>query len=271
MGIILEGTHYVFPEEGVWLLEAGQAAILFNGYPFSVQQGYQLLASSQISFPKYLVYSYLKRAGYIVLPSNRNVETSDVSIQSSSNKNTTVKSHQVQKFPQDLLDQFPSISSEESTFVDLYRKSAIAEKFTVSPEFPCRSASAYSFTPRRKEKLRPFFWPRFDAVCRSVESWEGYREEIRKIISRKRPSSGPYSALPQPDYDIYVTDGTYSHTFPPPPLFQLYVFENWQFGLPSQYELYQLSCRVCKGKLVIAVVQNATILFYDADHRSIQL
>lgn len=39
MGIILEGTHYVFPEEGVWLLEAGQAAILFNGYPFSVQQG----------------------------------------------------------------------------------------------------------------------------------------------------------------------------------------------------------------------------------------
>ncbi|VDM36819.1 unnamed protein product [Toxocara canis] len=68
MGMPQGGMHYFFPEEAVWLMETAHGSVVHNGLALSVQQGYRLLEWFGIAWPQYAVYSYLKRAGYIVLP-----------------------------------------------------------------------------------------------------------------------------------------------------------------------------------------------------------
>lgn len=271
MGIVRDKCHFFFPEEGVWLMEAGQASIMFNGLPLSIQQGYNLLATSQVSFAKYFVYSYLKRAGYIVLPSHRNEELrSAAELAKPQEPSKSGEKSDLLKFPQHLLDQFPSVSTKNWDLIELHKRETFSEKFGVSPEFPVRTLSSFRTTRRPQERLRPGYWPRFDDV-KTVNSWGAYRELLQKVSRRKRPATGSISTMLKPDYDVFASDGSYSHTIFPPPIFQLFVIESSRFGLPSQMELLELSARVCVSKLVIAVVEHSMVLFYDASHQPVQL
>uniref|UniRef100_A0A0N5AEX7 tRNA_int_end_N2 domain-containing protein n=1 Tax=Syphacia muris TaxID=451379 RepID=A0A0N5AEX7_9BILA len=275
MGVVCGKKHLFFPEEAVWLMEAGQAAITFRGNTFSIQHGdatFHLLASSEVSFTKYLVYSYLKRAGYIVLRSNRASQgCTNMKKLSNSNEQQSTAHCEPKQFPQELLDQFPSISTNKPTAMSLYKQEKFANCFCVSSDFPVRRICDYSLTFRFKERLRPYHWPRLDKISASAIGWSDYREAVEKAFSRKRCNDDATSCLLQPDYDIYANNGTYSHTYPPSPLFQLLVWENSFFGVPSQSDIRNLSSQGCVAKLLIAVVQNSVVLFYDTNHHSIQL
>ncbi|CAG8440846.1 8049_t:CDS:2 [Acaulospora morrowiae] len=67
MGHSINGEHWLYPEEALFLLERGALTADFEGVPVSIQQAYMLMMrESRLTLEKYQVYAYLKRIGYTV-------------------------------------------------------------------------------------------------------------------------------------------------------------------------------------------------------------
>uniref|UniRef100_A0A915BIL9 tRNA-splicing endonuclease subunit Sen54 N-terminal domain-containing protein n=1 Tax=Parascaris univalens TaxID=6257 RepID=A0A915BIL9_PARUN len=223
MGMLRGGVHYFFPEEGVWLMETALGSVVHNGIALSVQQGYRLLESLGILWPKYAAYSYLKRSGYIVLPYKpKNPEYF---------KPPTSKPELkvVSRFPADLMEQFPSLNANRQIrLASLHKRVAVASVFDISEHFPQPPTRPYKADRRavHKEYVRPRYWPRFDDIARNSPSWAAYRQERAKLLSSvtsTQPSLQNASRTVNLDYDVFASDGTYKHSLIPPPLFRLLV------------------------------------------------
>ncbi|XP_041473101.1 uncharacterized protein LOC121422255 [Lytechinus variegatus] len=65
MGYMLQGQKYLYPEEGLFLLEVGSMELKYGGTPLSVQRAYNLLIPTYIPKEHYRVYCHLMRLGYI--------------------------------------------------------------------------------------------------------------------------------------------------------------------------------------------------------------
>lgn len=272
MGMPRGGTHYFFPEEAVWLMETALGSVVHNGMALSVQQGYRLLESLGILWPKYAAYSYLKRSGYIVLPYNR-PKNPDYSKPATSKPELKVAS----RFPADLMEQFPCLNADRQIrLAALHKRVSVASVFDISEHFPQPPTRPYK-TDRRtlhKEYVRPRYWPRFDDFAQNSPSWAAYRQERAKLLSN---ASSTQSSLQKSsrtfalDYDVFASDGTYKHSLVPPPLFRLLVVNDVMKHLPSSADLRELSSQLQGERLVLAVVHHAGIHFYDVDHRPLQL
>ncbi|XP_051792466.1 tRNA-splicing endonuclease subunit Sen54 isoform X2 [Erpetoichthys calabaricus] len=67
MGYADEGKQFLQPEEALFLMECGSVEVFYRDLPLSIQEGYELLLGDKtISLLEYLVFSHLKRLGYIV-------------------------------------------------------------------------------------------------------------------------------------------------------------------------------------------------------------
>ncbi|XP_030840721.1 uncharacterized protein LOC100890147 isoform X1 [Strongylocentrotus purpuratus] len=65
MGYMLQGQKYLYPEEGLFLLEVGSMELQYGGTPLSVQRAYNLMIPTYIDKEHYRVYCNLMRLGYI--------------------------------------------------------------------------------------------------------------------------------------------------------------------------------------------------------------
>uniref|UniRef100_A0A915BHT5 tRNA-splicing endonuclease subunit Sen54 N-terminal domain-containing protein n=1 Tax=Parascaris univalens TaxID=6257 RepID=A0A915BHT5_PARUN len=272
MGMLRGGVHYFFPEEGVWLMETALGSVVHNGIALSVQQGYRLLESLGILWPKYAAYSYLKRSGYIVLPYNRPKNPEYFKPPTSKPELKVVS-----RFPADLMEQFPSLNANRQIrLASLHKRVAVASVFDISEHFPQPPTRPYKADRRavHKEYVRPRYWPRFDDIARNSPSWAAYRQERAKLLSSvtsTQPSLQNASRTVNLDYDVFASDGTYKHSLIPPPLFRLLVVNDAMNQLPSSADLRELSSQLQGERLVLAVVHHAGIHFYDVDHRPLQL
>ena len=111
MGIARKDGHYFSMEEALYLAECGTAMIKCDSYVFPLAHLYTLLNSDGVSLFKYVIFSHLVRAGYIMRrPSlSPRPTTSADEETSSSDISVTVSAF---RFPSSLLDQFPTISQD---------------------------------------------------------------------------------------------------------------------------------------------------------------
>lgn len=68
MGFFEHGKQYLFPEEALWLVDRGGIDLCIDGLPASTQRAWAVTISAHncVSMEEYLVYAYLRRAGYVV-------------------------------------------------------------------------------------------------------------------------------------------------------------------------------------------------------------
>lgn len=68
MGAKVGDRTVLHPHEALFLLEANQLLLMRDGAPVSISEGYELLLKNGDDYDRYLVYSHILRAGYIVVP-----------------------------------------------------------------------------------------------------------------------------------------------------------------------------------------------------------
>lgn len=68
MGHFIQGKHYLYPEEALFLLDRGNLDLCINGLPMSIQRAWAtaMSAPDSVSLEEYLAFAYLRRAGYVV-------------------------------------------------------------------------------------------------------------------------------------------------------------------------------------------------------------
>ncbi|XP_071814482.1 tRNA-splicing endonuclease subunit Sen54-like [Apostichopus japonicus] len=66
MGYNAGVKKYLYPEEGLFLMEMNAFEIRYHGVPMSLQQAYELLIPREFTLEEYQTYAYLMRLGYIV-------------------------------------------------------------------------------------------------------------------------------------------------------------------------------------------------------------
>lgn len=66
MGYNAGNKKYLYPEEGLFLMEMNAFEIWFEGVPLSLQQAYELLIPKEFSLEEFQTFGYLMRLGYIV-------------------------------------------------------------------------------------------------------------------------------------------------------------------------------------------------------------
>lgn len=270
MGIRRRDGHYFFVEEVVWMVETGLAVVLHRGMQLSVQECYRLLGTFLITPEKFFVYSYLKRAGYVIVPYN----AFGISVDDGNSKR---REHAPKfLFPVNLLDQFPTVKSLKLTMSNFRRNPKLMEVFGISEHFPTSYIESVDWnehgeTERNfKEFLRPRYWPRFDQFSNRVLTWSDYRKERAKIL-KPNPVKNVSDSIHLPiDYDIYAGDGTFCRSLSPKPIYRLLVI-NSHFPFPSISDLHWLSSKILGGRLLIAVVQQAAVIFYNIDHQAVYL
>ncbi|KAK6114111.1 hypothetical protein QQG55_54545 [Brugia pahangi] len=270
MGIRRRDGHYFFVEEVVWMVEVGLAVVLHRGMQLSVQECYRLLQTFLITPEKFFVYSYLKRAGYVVIP----YKAFGTLIDDENDEQWELKPKFL--FPVNLLDQFPTMKSMKLTMTNFRRNPKLMEVFGVCEDFPTANIeqinwNKYDESQRNfREILRPRYWPRFDQFSNRVPTWSDYRKERAKIL-KLNPSADVSDFIHLPiDYDIYAGDGTFCRNLSPKPLYRLLIV-NFRFPFPSVSDLHWLSLKIVDGKLLIAVVQHADVVFYNIDHQAVCL
>lgn len=270
MGVRRKDGHYFFVEEAVWMVEAGLASILHRGMQLSVQQCYGLLETFLVAPAKYFVYSYLKRAGYIILPHN--------ALKTSTNCSELVfpdspKSY----FPAELLNQFPTFKSMTLKMACLHRNPKLVEVFDLPEKLSEISTQSFKIDDQSearrnsKEALRPRYWPKFDKFASRVPSWSDYRTQRAKILKRELEQCSPETTELPLDYDVYAGDGSFSRTLSPSPIYRLLVVGDLNIPLPSVSSLHWLSSQITEGRLLIAVILHSSIIFYDVNHRAVRL
>ncbi|EJW88013.1 hypothetical protein WUBG_01074 [Wuchereria bancrofti] len=254
MGIRRRDGHYFFVEEVVWMVE----------------ECYRLLEKFLITPEKFFVYSYLKRAGYVVIP----YKAFGISIDDENDERWELEPKFL--FPVNLLDQFPTTKSMKLTMTNFHRNPKLMEVFGICEDFPTANIertnwNKYSGNQRNfREILRPRYWPRFDQFSSRVPTWSDYRKERAKILKLNPPADvSDFIHLPI-DYDIYAGDGTFCRNLSPKPIYRLLVV-NFRFPFPSVSDLHWLSLKIVDGKLLIAVVQHADVVFYNIDHQAVCL
>uniref|UniRef100_A0A915PW55 tRNA-splicing endonuclease subunit Sen54 N-terminal domain-containing protein n=1 Tax=Setaria digitata TaxID=48799 RepID=A0A915PW55_9BILA len=270
MGVRRKDGHYFFVEEVVWMVETGLAVVLHCGIQLSVQQCYWLLGTFRVTPAKLFVYSYLKRAGYVVLPYN--------ALRKSLNniKSKRWKHAPTSFFPVHLLDQFPTIKSMKLTMSTLHHNPKLMDVFGVSEDFPTSNIESVSWDQHSedqknfKEYLRPRYWPRFDHFAHRVPTWSDYRLERSEMLKLNTRSDASNSLHLPIDYDVYAGDGSFSRNLSPKPIYRLLIADIC-FPLPSVSDLRRLSLEIPDGKLLIAVVQQGAVIFYNIDHQTICL
>ncbi|KAJ8037601.1 tRNA-splicing endonuclease subunit Sen54 [Holothuria leucospilota] len=65
MGYNSGSKKYLYPEEGLFLMELNMFELLHQGVPLSLQQAFELLIPSEFSIEEYQTYAHLMRLGYI--------------------------------------------------------------------------------------------------------------------------------------------------------------------------------------------------------------
>lgn len=267
MGIRHRDGHYFFVEEVVWMVEAGQAAVLHRGIQMSIQQCYLLLGSFLITPAKFLVYSYLKRAGYVVLPHKTLLDFED-------DEGSMEWKHLGKPFfPSYLLDQFPTLESMTLTQPLFLHNPKFMEIFGI-----CESASKLNFEAMKiseqskdfKEAIRPRYWPRFDRFSHHVSTWSEFRMQRAKILRKVSSKHVPNSPQLPIDYDVYMGSGAFHRNISPKPIYRLVVLD-MSLPFPSISSLHWLSSQLLEGKLLIALVQHASIVFYNINHQRVAL
>lgn len=73
MGTKVGDRTVLHPHEALFLLEANQLLLMRDGTMMSVSEAYELLLKDGDDYDKYLVYSHILRAGYIVVPHRKQV------------------------------------------------------------------------------------------------------------------------------------------------------------------------------------------------------
>ncbi|EFO21590.1 hypothetical protein LOAG_06899 [Loa loa] len=270
MGIRRRDGHYFFVEEVVWMVETGLAVVLHRGMQLSVQECYRLLGTFLITPEKFFVYSYLKRAGYVIVPYK--------AFGTSADDGNGDRWELAPKFlfPVNLLDQFPTVKSMKLTMTNFRRNPKLVEVFGVSEDFPTSDIESVNWDKHGevqgnfKEILRPRYWPRFDQFSNHVSTWSDYRKERAKILKLNPIKDVSNSAHLPIDYDIYAGNGTFCRNLSPKPIYRLLVV-NIHFPFPSVSDLHWLSSKIVDGRLLIAVVQQAAVLFYNIDHQTVCL
>uniref|UniRef100_A0A0M3IE83 tRNA_int_end_N2 domain-containing protein n=1 Tax=Ascaris lumbricoides TaxID=6252 RepID=A0A0M3IE83_ASCLU len=202
MGMPRGGTHYFFPEEAVWLMETALGSVVHNGMALSVQQGYRLLESLGILWPKYAAYSYLKRSGYIVLPYNR-PKNPDYSKPATSKPELKVAS----RFPADLMEQFPCLNADRQIrLAALHKRVSVASVFDISEHFPQPPTRPYKTDRRTLHKVAS----RFPADLMEQFPCLNADRQIRLAALHKRVSVASVFDIsehfPQPPTRPYKTD-----------------------------------------------------------------
>ncbi|CAG9537525.1 unnamed protein product [Cercopithifilaria johnstoni] len=270
MGIRRRDGHYFFVEEVVWMVETGLAVVFHRGIQLSVQECYRLLGIFLITPEKFFVYSYLKRAGYIIVP----YKAFGISVDSGNDERWELVSKFL--FPVNLLDQFPTDKSMKLTVTNFRHNPKLMEVFGISEDFPTSNIESVQWDKcsesqgNFKEILRPRYWPRFDQFSNRVPTWSDYRKERAKILKLNSVKDISGSIHLPIDYDIYVGDGTFCRNLSPKPIYRLLVVDI-RFPFPSVSDLHWLSSKILDGKLLIAVVQQAAIVFYNIDHQTVCL
>lgn len=266
MGISRKDGHYFFREEAVWLAEAGIATILCRGNALLQPECYSLLEAAMISPAKYFAYSYLKRAGYIVFPYG----TLLCSKGSCQNEDLKYLTKPEPYFPRELLDQFPSLVSRKLTITPLHKKPEIVEKFNLPDAFPdlklvSQKVDAESEARKHsREVLRPRHWPSFDKFARRVPTWSDYRLQKTKALEKCENPTEKVAVLLPVDYDVYLGDGSFRRSSSLP-AYRLIVISDLHAPLPSVADLNWLSSQLADSRLLIALVSNGSILFYDVN------
>ncbi|KAL3990158.1 hypothetical protein ACH3XW_30620 [Acanthocheilonema viteae] len=270
MGIRRRDGHYFFVEEVVWMVETGLAVVLHRGMQLSVQECYRLLGIFLITPEKFFVYSYLKRAGYVIVP----YRAFGISIDSDNDERW--ESAPKFLFPVHLLDQFPTDKSMKLTVTNFHHNAKLVEVFGISEDFPTSNIESIQWNKHSeaqrnmKEILRPHYWPRFDQFSIHVPTWSDYRKERAKILKLGSVNDISDSVHLPIDYDIYAGDGTFCRNRSPKPIYRLLVVDV-RFPFPSVSDLHWLSSKILEGRLLIAVVQQAAVVFYNIDHQTVCL
>ncbi|VDK41595.1 unnamed protein product [Gongylonema pulchrum] len=277
MGIHRSDGHYFFVEEAVWMVEAGLASVLHRGRQLSVQQCYGLLEKFCITPARYFVYSYLKRAGYVILPHNSLETSASINSRSSGSGEESVNSREPH-FPSALLDQFPSLKGSNLTITCLHKHPKVMEVFQVSEKLSEITGKSFKLDENEeirndpREILRPRYWPKFDKFARRVTSWSDYRSERARILRRDSPEKHhPETAKLPLDYDVYAADGSFCRSRAPSPIYRLLVVGDVNAPFPSVASLHWLSSQITKGKLLIAVTYHTSIIFYNIDHQVVSV
>lgn len=265
MGIRRGDGHYFFIEEVVWMVETGLAVVLHRGVQLSVQECYRLLGTFLVTPEKFFVYSYLKRAGYVIIPHR----TFGTFADNGSGERWEVAPKFL--FPVNLLDQFPTNKA-----MNFRCNQKLVEVFGISEDFLESNIESVRWNKHGedhkdfKEILRPRYWPRFDHFSDHVLTWSDYRRERARILKPNSVKNISDSIHFPVDYDIYAGDGTFCRNLSPKPIYRLLVVD-MVFPFPSVSDLHWLSSKILDGRLLIAVVQQAAVVFYNIDHQRVSL
>ncbi|MCP9265310.1 SAGA-associated factor 29 [Dirofilaria immitis] len=267
MGIRRRNSHYFFVEEVVWMVETGLAVVLHRGMQLSVQECYRLLGTFLVTPEKFFVYSYLKRAGYVIVP----YKAFGISVNDENNKRWEHRSKS--SFPVNLLDHFPTVESMKLTVTNFRQNPKLIKVFGIPEDFPTSNIESINWDRHNdgrrnfKEFLRPHYWPRFDQFSSRVPTWSDYRKERAKILKRNLADDISDSIHLPIDYDIYVGDSTFCRNLSPKPIYRLLIVDI-RFPFPSVSDLHWLSSKIHDGRLLIAVVQQPAVIFYNIDHQT---
>uniref|UniRef100_A0A0R3S1Q7 tRNA_int_end_N2 domain-containing protein n=1 Tax=Elaeophora elaphi TaxID=1147741 RepID=A0A0R3S1Q7_9BILA len=268
MGIRRKDGHYFFAEEVVWMVETGLAVVLHRGMQLSVQECYRLLGTFLSTPENFFVYSYLKRAGYVTVP----YKAFEISVDGDNSEQWELAPKFL--FPVNLLDQFPTVKSMKLT--NFRHNPKLVEVFGISEDFPTSNIESVQWnkhgeTQRNfKEILRPRYWPRFDQFSDHVPTWLDYRKERARILKRNSVKDISDSVHLPIDYDVYAGDGTFCRNLSPKPIYRLLIV-GIRSPFPSISYLHWLSSKIVDGKLLIAVVEQAAVVFYNIDHQTVCL
>ncbi|MFH4975779.1 hypothetical protein AB6A40_002488 [Gnathostoma spinigerum] len=290
MGKPIRNGHLFYAEEAVWLVEAALGCVLYHDIPLSVQQAFRMLEDFKVPWCNYLIYSYFKRAGYVIFPFNvQLIEPTQTQASNSTDDECTTSSDSSNsaRFPVSLLEQFPTVSYSHTSIVPLHRLSRTTSVFDVSERI-CdspsrlvellRVSSSRRFDRKRAhtEYLRPRYWSRFDGFTRRCRTWNDYRRLRDGAIRPQRPALCPFISQGAarrltPHYNVYKSPSIYCHSSPPPPSFSVIVTDLSISPMPTSTDLIELSSSLSDRPIIIAGYRNSHIIFYDINLKPVPL
>jgi len=207
-------------EEALHLSEIGSALVRSNGQVFTIAQLYLLLDANKISTFKYLVYSHMVRAGYIV---RRPSEAPNI-CQTDTNYSVSVDAFH---FPASLLSQFPSISQNCQSIIIPKIKNMSSDDRLLNDDSELTVDSLNTLTTswlKNRNSLlfrlrvdrepwihyRPRNWPNFSSL-KSSQNWRIYEMRRLNLLKSHKQRKRNHWKTPSPllhDYDVLNSPNT---------------------------------------------------------------
>ncbi len=261
LGQFVQGKFRLNVEEAVFLLDQGLLEIFYQRMPLAISDGYALLSECDYPLSRFLVFSYLRRLGYIVL------RHSDAANQASTETAKPKFSKNVKGVSQALPSTqsrgwWPSNESDDAwqrieplkpnaKQLFVVKRLGRMGRCTVYKDDTNMLEAIHTMRHQKKPRFRNATQPAHMAFMPS----EGARLEMKQIAS-----NGSNSTNAQIVFDVYKPTAQWKRQNPGQPSFMVVVCEFWD-QFPPLDALAELEQRCAPVPLKCCVVSSGEVSF----------